>query len=89
MKRARKQDEKRSRVPPGEPPVPLSRPESPSGEARSPDEEAALLAARVLESTRHLRGLSPAEVQAIHENLAEKLGHDPQLVDLARRAGER
>jgi hypothetical protein len=42
---------------------------------------------RIVESTRHLRGLVPdADLRAIQETLEDKLEEDPQFVDLLNQA---
>jgi hypothetical protein len=49
------------------------------------DDAPAPLTERIIESTRHLRGLLPEdEMQTIHENLADKLAGDPLFLDLVR-----
>ena len=64
--------------------------EAPAGAApTAPTAEPMPLSERVVESTRHLRGLPAADLQMIQENLADKLEHDPQFIDLVLLAAER
>jgi hypothetical protein len=50
--------------------------------------DGAPLSERVVESTRHLRGLGEGDLRMIQETLSDKLEDDPQLLELAQRASK-
>jgi hypothetical protein len=64
----------------------VKRAEPPASAA--PAFESAPVSERVVESTRHLRGLLPeADLQMIRETLEDKLDADPMFVDMLHRVG--